>query len=103
MQFRFSNTGPAVPGSSAAEGAPASQRASTEPRTVGKYVVSPLIKSLDDGWFASSVSIRSGSGRGMTDRILRLKQQFRCANEAAAFAHSEAMQWISASRQPLAA
>ena len=37
----------------------------TEPNTiVGKYLISPLTRMLDDGQYAASVSIRSGSGRG---------------------------------------
>lgn len=60
--------------------------------------MSPLVKALGNGWFASSVSIRSGSGAAMTDRVLRLTRLFRCATEAAGFAHSEARQWIDASR-----
>jgi phage gp46-like protein len=70
----------------------------TASRKSGKYLVSPLIKALGNGWFASSVSIRSGSGSATTDRVLRLTRLFRCATEAAAFAHSEALQWIHASR-----
>ena len=68
------------------------------PRKTGKYLVSPLIKAMGNGWFATSVSIRSGSGSGTTDRVLRLTRLFRCATEAAAFAHAEALQWIHASR-----
>jgi len=75
----------------------------TAPRTIGKYLVSPLIKALDNGWFASSVSIRSGSGRATTDRVLRLTRLFRSATQAAAHAHGEALQWIGASALPLAA
>jgi hypothetical protein len=67
-------------------------------RTIGKYLISPLIKALGNGWFATSVSIRSGSGTATTDRVLRLTRLFRCTKEAAAFAHTEAMQWIAASR-----
>jgi hypothetical protein len=70
---------------------------------IGRYLVSPLIQALENGWFASSVSIRSGSGAATTDRILRLTRLFRCATEAAAFAHAEALQWISASRRPAVA
>lgn len=62
----------------------------------GKYLVSPLIKVQDNGWFASSVSIRSGSGSGTTDRVLRFARLFRCASEATAYAHAEATQWIRA-------
>jgi phage gp46-like protein len=70
---------------------------------VGKYRVSPLIKTLENGWFASSVSIRSGTGSATTDRVLRLTRLFRCAREAAAYAHAEALQWIGASRMAPAA
>jgi len=73
------------------------------PRRIGKYLVSPLIKVLENGWFASSVSIRSGSGSTTTDRILRLTRLFQCRTEAASFAHAEGLQWISASGRPSAA
>lgn len=73
------------------------------PARVGKYLVSPLVKVLDDGWFASSVSIRSGAGSATTDRVLRLTRIFRCATEAAAYCHAEALRWISNSRTPCAA
>ena len=72
-------------------------------RSVGKYLVSPLIKTMDNGWFASSVSIRSGSGRATTDRVLRLTRLFRCTTEAALYAHSEALQWIRTAKRPLVA
>jgi len=73
------------------------------PRTIGKYLVSPLVRASENGWFASSVSIRSGSGSGTTDRVLRLTRLFRCAREAAAYAHAEALRFISASHRPLVA
>ena len=78
-------------------------RSHSAPRQVGKYLVSALVKALANGWFASSVSIRSGSGSGTTDRILRMTRLFRCAKEAAAYAHEEALQWINLSHRPLAA
>jgi hypothetical protein len=68
-----------------------------QPQKIGKYLVSPLIKTMGDGWFASSVSIRSGSGSCTTDRVLRLTRLFRCATEAARFAHAEAVNWIRTS------
>jgi hypothetical protein len=67
-------------------------------KRVGKYLVSPLVKVLEDGSFASSVSIRSGSGSATTDRVLRLTRIFHCAGEAAAGAHAEALRWIDDSR-----
>jgi hypothetical protein len=62
--------------------------------TVGKYLISPLPKRLDNGWWASSVSIRSGSGSGTHDRVLRLTRLFRDKLGAAEYALAEGMQWI---------
>lgn len=70
---------------------------------IGRYLVSPLVKGLDDGWFASSVSIRSGRGSATTDSVLRLTRLFRCAQQAAAYARAEAQQWISAAQPSLRA
>jgi hypothetical protein len=58
------------------------------------------VKVLDNGWLASSVSIRSGSGSASTDRVLRLTRMFRCATDAAAYAHAEGLRWIGESGQP---
>ena len=76
------------------------QKAAITPRQIGRYLVSPLVKATEHGSFASSVSIRSGSGSATTDRVLRLTGLFRCATDAAAFAHSEALRWIDAARSP---
>jgi hypothetical protein len=65
-----------------------------DPITVGKYLVSPIIRLLDNGWYACSVSIRSGRGRQTTDRVLRLTRLFRDAVTAAEYALAEGLQWI---------
>lgn len=65
-------------------------------RTVGKYLISPLTKVIEDGWFACSVSIRAGSGRGTTDRVVRLTRLFRDRLAAAEYAMAEGLQWIGA-------
>jgi hypothetical protein len=61
---------------------------------VGKYLISPLTKLVDNGWFACSVSIRSGSGRGTTDRVVRLTRLFRDRVAAAEYALQEGLRWI---------
>lgn len=66
--------------------------------TIGKYLISPLIKALDNGWYAASVSIRSGSGSATTDRVLRLTRLFRDRMAAAEYAMAEGLQWIGVSR-----
>jgi hypothetical protein len=65
-------------------------------RTVGKYLISPLTRLLDDGWIAASVSIRAGSGRTTTDRVLRLTRLFRDRMAAADYAMQEGLQWATA-------
>ena len=62
--------------------------------TVGKYLISPLTKLLENGWYACSVSIRSGSGTGTHDRVLRLTWLFRSHIAAVAYATTEGLQWI---------
>jgi hypothetical protein len=64
---------------------------------VGKYLISPLTKTLENGWFACSVSIRSGRGRGTTDRVVRLTRLFRDQCAAAEYAVQEGLQWIGLS------
>jgi hypothetical protein len=70
------------------------QNKNPQPMTVGKYLISPLVKSLENGWFASSVSIRSGSGTGTTDRVVRLTKLFQTQLQAAEYALQEGLQWI---------
>jgi hypothetical protein len=65
--------------------------------TVGKYLVSPLTHALENGWYACSVSIRSGcgSGSGTHDRVLRLTRLFKSQLAAMRHATAEGLQWIS--------
>jgi hypothetical protein len=62
--------------------------------TVGKYHVSPLIRMLETGWYACSVSIRSGSGSGTHDRVLRLTRLFNDQIAAMRYATAEGMRWL---------
>ena len=61
---------------------------------VGKYLVSPLIRHQDDGHFAASVSIRSGHGSGMHDRVMRFTPRFASHAAAARYAVSEGLGWV---------
>jgi len=62
--------------------------------SVGKYLVSPLVKNLDDGRFAASVSIRSGRGSGMHDRVMRFTPQFGSHAAALRYAVDEGLHWV---------
>ena len=77
------------------------QNKNPQPLTVGKYLISPLTKPLDNGWYASSVSIRSGSGTGTTDRVVRLTKLFQSQLQAAEYALQEGLQWIGMRPQGL--
>ncbi len=66
--------------------------------TAGKYLISPLLKALENGWYACSVSIRSGSGSSTTDRVVRLTRLFRDRLAAADYARAEGLQWIGIPR-----
>ena len=61
---------------------------------VGKYLISPLVKSLATGRLAASVSIRSGSGSATHDRVLRLLPTFNTESAAVAFALREGLAWV---------
>jgi hypothetical protein len=61
---------------------------------VGKYQVSPLVKDLDDGRFAASVSIRSGRGSGMHDRVMRLTPHFASRAAAVRYAIDQGLSWV---------
>jgi hypothetical protein len=62
--------------------------------TVGKYLISPMTRLLENGWYACSVSIRSGRGQATTDRVLRLTRLFRDSVAASDYAIAEARQWM---------
>jgi hypothetical protein len=70
----------------------------SKPVTAGNYLISPITRLLENGWYACSVSIRSGSGRGSTDRVLRLTRVFRDSLTACEYAIAEGLQWVSAGR-----
>lgn len=62
--------------------------------TVGRYLISPITKVLENGWYACSVSIRSGSGSSTHDRVLRLTRLFQNRLAAVRYATAEGLQWI---------
>ena len=61
---------------------------------VGKYLVSPMTRNLDDGAYQACVSIRSGSGSGTHDRVFSYDARFINADEAIAHATEQGMSWL---------
>jgi hypothetical protein len=64
------------------------------PIKLGKYLVSPLTRRLDDGRYASSVSIRSGRGSATLDRVLRFTRMFATPLEALCYAAEQGQYWV---------
>jgi hypothetical protein len=68
------------------------------PLKAGRYLISPITRLLENGWYGCSVSIRSGAGQSTSDRVLRLTRLFRDRVAAADFATADALRWIGAVR-----
>ena len=64
--------------------------------SLGRYVVSPLTRLLDDGAYSASVSIRSGRGQASSDRVLRLLGRFTTADGALIHAAAQGRAWVHA-------
>lgn len=61
---------------------------------VGKYLVSPAAKQVDQGRYTASVSIRSGRGSETHDRVMRFSAPFDNAAAAVQYATEHALGWI---------
>lgn len=65
-----------------------------QPRTVGRFLLSPLTRKTDCGHYLASVSIRSGQGSGTHDRVLRFVPSFDTARAAARYAVEQGMDYL---------
>jgi hypothetical protein len=70
------------------------------PTRVGRYLISPVTRLLENGWYGCSVSIRSGSGQATSDRVLRLTRLFRDSVSAAEYATADALRWLGLPLSP---
>jgi hypothetical protein len=68
--------------------------------TIGKYLVSPLVRSTDCGAFAPSVSIRSGRGSATHDRVLRFHARFDTRDGARRYAVEQGIAWLGRMHLP---
>lgn len=62
--------------------------------SVGKYLVSPLTRTTESGQYTASVSIRSGSGSGTSDRVYRFVPEFATREGALQYAVAEGHSWL---------
>jgi hypothetical protein len=65
------------------------------PYRIGKYTLSPLTISDDHGRYRASLSISSGRGSQMCDRIFRFTPTFDTPDEAASFVDEQAQAWLA--------
>jgi hypothetical protein len=62
--------------------------------TLGKYLVSPLVRRTEGGRYAPSVSIRSGRGTSTHDRVLRFHARFDSRESARVYAVEQGIAWL---------
>jgi hypothetical protein len=62
---------------------------------VGRFLVSPMTQTHDEGGFAAVVSIRSGHGMASTDRVMRFVPRFESRRAALRYAAHEGAAWAS--------
>ena len=60
---------------------------------VGRFLVSPFIKTSDDGGFYANVSIRSGQGSANHDRVMRFTPRFAGRRQALDYARAQGQAW----------
>ncbi|MCP5287404.1 MAG: hypothetical protein H6933_21140 [Burkholderiaceae bacterium] len=66
------------------------------PLQVGKYLISPIIRTLGPDRWSAAVSIRSGRGSMTHDRVMRLQPVFGSHDDAARHATEHGLAWIDA-------
>ena len=70
---------------------------------IGKYLISPIIRTLGPDLWSAAVSIRSGRGSMTHDRVMRLHPVFGNRDDAARHATEYGLAWIDAANAALAA
>jgi len=67
---------------------------------MGKYRIAACARELEDGLFASQVSIASGRGSASTDRVMRFTPQFSTPAAASGYALEQGIQWVRELARP---
>jgi hypothetical protein len=62
--------------------------------SIGKFLISPLVKQTPTGDFSASVSIRSGRGSGTHDRVMRFVPSFATREGALHYAAVQGRSWL---------
>jgi hypothetical protein len=64
----------------------------------GKYLITPMSRTADNGSFTASVSIRSGQGSGTHDRIYSFAPEFMVRENALLHAATQGRNLLVSSR-----
>ncbi|MDI9332520.1 MAG: hypothetical protein QM527_14665 [Alphaproteobacteria bacterium] len=67
---------------------------SSLPFTVGKFLITPLTRSVAAGRFVATLSIRRGQGTQTHDRIYTFTPDFACRDSALMYATAQARYWL---------
>ena len=70
------------------------------PYRIGKYTLSPLTLANAQGRYSASLSIKSGQGSQICDRIFRFAPTFDSHDEAASFVGEQARAWLADRMSP---
>jgi hypothetical protein len=67
---------------------------SSLPFTVGKFLITPLIRSNNAGRFSAALSIRRGQGTQTHDRVYTFKPDFASKDSALVYAAAQGRYWM---------
>lgn len=67
---------------------------SSLPFTVGKFLITPLIRSDNAGRFIAALSIRRGQGTQTHDRVYTFKPEFTNKDSAMTYAAAQGRYWM---------
>ncbi len=67
---------------------------SAQPFTAGKFVITPLSRTVPNGQFTASLSIRRGQGALSHDRVYSFKPEFDTRESALMYATVQGKNWV---------
>ena len=65
-----------------------------KPFTVGKFLITPLTRAVENGLFTASLSIRRGQGTQTHDHIYSFKPEFDSLEGALMYAAAQGKYWL---------
>jgi len=65
-----------------------------KPFTVGKFLITPLTRAVENGLFTASISIRPGQGTQTHDQIYSFKPEFDSLEGALVYAAAQGRYWL---------